>query len=263
MRRRGFTLVELLVVIGVIALLAGLLLPAISSVRDKARKAECLSNQRQLALASAAYTNDFDGAFMPCATWDGWPVVYWWGTNEAQVDYSAGYVHAYLEVKPTTEQSVFNCPVQPWGSYTAQGAAQAPTSTYGYNGYYLCPPATPGWAWTIGDRPWQRAADIDEPHRVIVFADALLVWSEDQVTNSTLLDPPCIFSGTGWERNTSPTTCFRHVEQAVAAFADGHAASHGLEGGGYASPAHHVGSIGAQNDPYYVPDWREWGDSGE
>ena len=124
-------------------------------------------------------------------------------------------------------------------------------------------PATPGWAWSIGHRPWQRAADIDEAHRVIVFADALLVWSDDQVTNSTLLDPPYIFSGTAWEKNTSPTTSFRHSAQTVAAFVDGHAASHGLEGATYTSREHRVGSIGTHNDPYYVPDWRQWGDSGE
>jgi prepilin-type N-terminal cleavage/methylation domain-containing protein/prepilin-type processing-associated H-X9-DG protein len=263
MRRHGFTLVELLVVIGVLALLAGILLPAISSVRDKARKAECTSNLRQLVLAAAAYTNDFDGAFMPCASWDGWPVVYWLGTNEQQVDYEAGFVYAYLEVKPSTQQSVFNCPVQPWGSYTPQGAAQAPTSTYGYNGYYLCPEATPGWAWSIGHRPWQRAADLDEAQQVIVFADALLAWSDDEVTNSTLLDPPYVYSGGGWQKNGWPTTCFRHGQRAVAAFADGHVAAHGLDGATYASGEHRVGSVGTHNDPHYVPDWREWGDSDE
>lgn len=53
--RRGFTLVELLVVITIIAMLAGLLIPAISSARAAARRAQCLNNQGQIAKAVLAY----------------------------------------------------------------------------------------------------------------------------------------------------------------------------------------------------------------
>ena len=258
MRRNGFTLIELLVVVAVIAILAGLLLPAIAGARAKARQAECGSNVRQLAVASFAYTNDYDGFFMPCAEWRASPAVYWWGTNEAGIDYEAGFIYAYLEVKPNVTHSVFDCPAQRWGSYHPQGPGGEPTSTYGYNGYYLTPAATPGWAFSIGHVPWKRAADIAEPVEVMMFADTLLAWSETKVSNAALLDPPYLYSGGTWTKNEWPTTCFRHSERTVAAFTDGHVASHGLDGGEYTSDKFQVGSVGTHNDPHYVPDWPEW-----
>jgi prepilin-type N-terminal cleavage/methylation domain-containing protein len=60
-RRHGFTLVELLVVIGVVALLAALLLPALASAKDKVRRASCLSNLRQIGIAIHLYADDHDG----------------------------------------------------------------------------------------------------------------------------------------------------------------------------------------------------------
>jgi prepilin-type N-terminal cleavage/methylation domain-containing protein len=58
--RRAFTLVELLVVIAIIAILAALLLPAVSHVPDKSKQAACANNLRQLSLAAQIYTADND-----------------------------------------------------------------------------------------------------------------------------------------------------------------------------------------------------------
>ncbi len=220
--RRAFTLIELLIVISIIALLLAILVPALASARSSARTVMCSSNLRSLTTAWTLYANDFADRAMPLAYTSSQDVGpfgtarYWWGSHGSSTtppDFERGFIHPYLDTS-LAANSVLECPAQAWGTFLPQGpGARWPTSTYGYNGYYLSPAKTPGWDATIGHRPWRRLADIKSPAQVFVFADTLIRQGQS-LKNCALLDPPMLFTGTPtqpqWQLNTSPTTAFRH-----------------------------------------------------
>lgn len=258
--RAAFTLVELLVVVAIVGLLLAILIPSLAAARRQTERVVCASHLRQIGHGFIMYAEAHGGLAMPLAyTERRQPAVYWWGmiTSEG-VDYRAGFLRPYLPEEVKLD-GVYNCPSQPWGSYVPQGTTRRDvTSTYGYNGYYLCPPYTPGWSETVGWRPWRNIDAIQDPGRLFAFADTMIVLG-GQLKNNALLDPPLFFQGPRrWSVNPSPTTSFRHDGLTNALHVDGHAAAYHPNGGRITSAEFNIGSVRAENDPHYVPDWFEW-----
>ena len=91
-RIAGFTLTEILVVLGIIGLLSAIAFPVFSRVRERGRYATCTSNLKQLALAMQQYVQDNDGVY-PTATYiiSGSPTILWHQRLQPYVTYGSVY----------------------------------------------------------------------------------------------------------------------------------------------------------------------------
>ena len=133
MSRKAFTLVELLVVIGIIALLTALLLPALNDARERSRQAQCASNLRTLAIGLMVYSQDNHGALPGIATspQQPWDWIYWapWQGSPYNV-FANGPLCRYIG----KDESVFRCPSDDALHHTVPiGATEQPQGPYLYS----------------------------------------------------------------------------------------------------------------------------------
>jgi prepilin-type N-terminal cleavage/methylation domain-containing protein/prepilin-type processing-associated H-X9-DG protein len=129
-KRRGFTLVELLVVIGIIAVLLGILLASLSKARESGRSVKCLGNLRTLGVAMFSYVQRYDRFPRPAANplaedWFHW-------TNVASHKKVRGGIAEFLDDGGPTSSSVWLCPSDDLDTHT-QRNGNLPSYPYSYS----------------------------------------------------------------------------------------------------------------------------------
>ena len=111
-RTKPFTLIELLIVIAIIAILAGLLIPAVSSSRDRARLASCVGNLHEVSLMHLYYADACDMYFCPAwdASFDQW--------DSSSNHRGPGILSRIVPDSSATKGRVFECPAAKTALYT-------------------------------------------------------------------------------------------------------------------------------------------------
>lgn len=236
---RGFSLVELLMVISIMALLVALTMPAVQQAREAARRTVCSSHVRQLGLALIEYTNVNNGMLVPHHEDDAERIagtaagiypypgtsVYWFGKVDGnqldrnkQLDFMAGPLAPFMERNKT----VYQCPTfdqrrvdeMAYGSMTTgfdYNLQLGAGTQYDYDN----PNASWGYDLLDGQPLAYRIGDVMELGRTIGFAESAQVrWDLKFIENLGGLIPP---SG------NFPTIHFRHPGRlSNVFFMDGH-----------------------------------------
>lgn len=132
-KTRSFTLIELLIVVAIIILLAGMLMPALKSAREKSRQIQCTSNQKQCGLAMSIYASDFNG-FVVLSLWkSGYSYVK--GQNARWLEMLDGT----WDVEYLKSKTVILCPSWPPNEYET-GRCYGTRSNFAATGAEVTPP---------------------------------------------------------------------------------------------------------------------------
>jgi prepilin-type N-terminal cleavage/methylation domain-containing protein/prepilin-type processing-associated H-X9-DG protein len=223
-RRSAFNLIELLVVLAVIAILAGLLLPPLSRAKGAAKSIQCKSNLRQISLAMAAYVADFKdypavggpGQYPWFASGNG--VVDWVARNQQYIIYpwadgGAQYYQSVTDARQShsPDAGVFSCPTdnfrEHWDVWWERNAYRLPQgyefrnygSSYGYNevglfkinsvsflglGGHLVFRPGGDFGRTLEAEVETRESEIVAPGEMMAWADGIIGFSDGILTGA-------------------------------------------------------------------------------
>jgi prepilin-type N-terminal cleavage/methylation domain-containing protein/prepilin-type processing-associated H-X9-DG protein len=234
--RNGFSLVELLVVIGIIALLTAILMPVLGHVRRMGRSMVCLAHLCQLDASYQMYlgaNRNHSFAFPPDITAPTW--------YELLQPYNGSVKQMLLCPEATEPGNLMGGAFMGWGPERTYNAGMTPrdefVGSYGVNNWLFAPPVEQRA--TMAPSYAQRMIELPTKHgeRVPVFGDCIQSWggpdSMDSVP-SDLINPLPYYSGVG-PKPQGPTGqmayfCIdRHFRAINIAFLDGHAERVGLE----------------------------------
>lgn len=237
--KRSFTLIELLVTIAVIAILAGMLLPALSRARESGRTATCAGGLRQLTAANILYSNDF-GVFVKTRA-DKASTIYWYGANVSggmdpgarKYDYTAGPLYPYYG----RSARAIICPTLALTAGLDTGDLSRMASSGGY-GYASRRYSTAKYYLGQISNGITRPGSIRNPSQAVMFGDS-------QISRNAT-GPQLCPHGEGMG-NTYGTVGFRHARKANVSRADGHVAAEQFAAG---DEANLYGSFG---DPAESP----------
>ncbi len=260
----AFTLVELLVVIAIIAILAALLLPALTQAKQKAQGAFCLNNQKQLIVATHLYAGDNNDGLLPDGDDDGDGTFWITGdmtipTDAVNTTYLTDPRYAVLASYSGRSAGIYKCPsdrsIASFGGVTrprvrscsvnAATGILAGSNIASFNGQ-------PAWGiWLDGtgghrpNRPWRTYAKLVQitlpsPSDLFIFVD------EDENSIDTGSFDVCM--------NVTPTSMVswpatRHNFGATFSFADGHGEIHRWHDGRTKNKAPHRLGLTAQGGP--------------
>jgi prepilin-type N-terminal cleavage/methylation domain-containing protein len=208
--RRGFTLIELLVVIAIIAILVALLLPALSKAKEKASRAICLNNEKQLQLAWQMYADE-SGGILASNDWvfRGGGAVESpsnsWVTGNASLDtdpatITSGSIYPYVK-----DVQAYRCPMD---HSLVLGTSTPALRSYSLSGFMGGPQEDID---DFGVKPVHQTSQIQKPSTALTFLD------EDI---ATIDDGHFLYLATGNEWYNVPS--WRHQNGDTLAFADGH-----------------------------------------